>query len=748
MRRTVSIMSTCLLLMALTCGLITNLQAQELDPLSSNLVVGGYSALGFDYWNQKYGFTNYGVISYALDASSVVPWDLVSTPGNSFEGIHKNPDSWVNDDGIFVADGYVGLTFVDTYDPHALYLGPILDLGGICKCVDADATDDYVYCSVDGVGMKVVDIGDNTAPEVVGIYEDPDIVIQDLKYRDGYVFLGTVENGLVIVDVNIPDAPVFHSEWIPPAAIPLLDLSFVPDGDSLYAALGNPGFVIIDISDLQNPVNAGGAVATAAPALGISAYQVMAGGSTYNYVAIAEGTPGETGPGTLEIFYPSASTMAGSTTTSDQATGVIVLGGNAYVSEGTGGFEIFNVYEPFVGLTLTSAYVEPGGARTAEIVGDYAYVANYTAGLTVMDLSVTDQPDSLASVDTPLWCYDVCVIGDYAYIVDFIGELTAVDILNPAAPVAGTPITGPEGFRAIDDWGGYLYVGSYNGEGIHVYEVNTNPAEPTFVITLGAPNPDTNVKGITCADGKLYASAKDDGVLIYDLINPAMPDPMPGYATTGDARMVFIDGNTMYVAANEAGVDIVDLSTGTPTLINTISFEDLGDDARGVTYDGDGNLFIAHTATGMSVYDVSSPLDEPTLVSSWDSPGSAYEVILYGDDIALLCDSYSLEEIGLLAVGIIVTDPTVHPDKFSFSGNYPNPFNASTTLTLSLPATGQVRVDVFDTMGRLVMTVFEGELGLGEHHLHLNAGTFASGSYIVKVNSPWGQEVQKMVLLK
>jgi hypothetical protein len=93
------------------------------------------------------------------------------------------------------------------------------------------------------------------------------------------------------------------------------------------------------------------------------------------------------------------------------------------------------------------------------------------------------------------------------------------------------------------------------------------------------------------------------------------------------------------------------------------------------------------------------------------------------------------------------------PDKFTVRQNYPNPFNPSTTLTLDLPATARVSVQVFDALGRQVITLMNGDLPLGEHKLVWN-GTDASGRevpagiYLARINTSGYSRMVKMLLVK
>jgi len=72
------------------------------------------------------------------------------------------------------------------------------------------------------------------------------------------------------------------------------------------------------------------------------------------------------------------------------------------------------------------------------------------------------------------------------------------------------------------------------------------------------------------------------------------------------------------------------------------------------------------------------------------------------------------------------------PDEFGIQA-YPNPFNPSTTLQVSLPNSSALSVQVFDIMGRLVSQLFKGEKQAGVHEFTFNASNLASGNYFIRL---------------
>jgi hypothetical protein len=67
--------------------------------------------------------------------------------------------------------------------------------------------------------------------------------------------------------------------------------------------------------------------------------------------------------------------------------------------------------------------------------------------------------------------------------------------------------------------------------------------------------------------------------------------------------------------------------------------------------------------------------------------------------------------------------------------NYPNPFNPSTAIRFQLSAVSDVKLRVFDLLGREVATLVEGKMDAGAHTAVWNAVGFASGVYFCRLNT-------------
>ena len=81
----------------------------------------------------------------------------------------------------------------------------------------------------------------------------------------------------------------------------------------------------------------------------------------------------------------------------------------------------------------------------------------------------------------------------------------------------------------------------------------------------------------------------------------------------------------------------------------------------------------------------------------------------------------------------------------------PNPFNASTFVTLILPESTDVEVSVYDAKGARIARVLDQKLSAGAHDLHWNgkndAGTdLGSGVYFLRVHAGHYRSTRKIVL--
>jgi len=90
------------------------------------------------------------------------------------------------------------------------------------------------------------------------------------------------------------------------------------------------------------------------------------------------------------------------------------------------------------------------------------------------------------------------------------------------------------------------------------------------------------------------------------------------------------------------------------------------------------------------------------------------------------------------------------PTQFSLEQNYPNPFNPTTLLVYQIPISSEVKLEVYDMLGRKVATLVNAFMEAGIHTYSFDASRFAltSGIYFYRIQAGGFVATKKMVLLK
>jgi hypothetical protein len=158
--------------------------------------------------------------------------------------------------------------------------------------------------------------------------------------------------------------------------------------------------------------------------------------------------------------------------------------------------------------------------------------------------------------------------------------------------------------------GHYAYV-SARESGIYIYDIS-NPADPKKVSEL-VPTDDAWHQ-VWVKDQTMYIASSKKGVLLYDVSNPAAPLALKSFPSDApDVRSVTGDGTWLYAAAPfpNAEVLVFDATNSRELVVAKRYFVEqtlpaLGDRPYEVTV-RDGKLYVSHWTYGLAVSDVSNP---------------------------------------------------------------------------------------------------------------------------------------------
>ena len=193
--------------------------------------------------------------------------------------------------------------------------------------------------------------------------------------------------------------------------------------------------------------------------------------------------------------------------------------------------------------------------------------------------------------------------------------------------------------------------------------------------------------------------------------------------------------------------------------------------SRGPTYDGrikpevsalGVGVAVANPAGGYSVFysgtSASSPLVAgavAVLLSAnpqWNNMEVREALMMTASQVDMPNNDYGYGLVNIWSAlfynysGSTIT--TQHPASFSLHTAYPNPFNPAVTLAVSVARLSMVNITILDIKGRLITTICNEVLDVGNHQFIWDATTQTNGIYIVRSTAGQTALSQKITLIK
>lgn len=110
--------------------------------------------------------------------------------------------------------------------------------------------------------------------------------------------------------------------------------------------------------------------------------------------------------------------------------------------------------------------------------------------------------------------------------------------------------------------------------------------------------------------------------------------------------------------------------------------------------------------------------------------------------------SYTFYPVGFYPTSVENSLEHFAVDEFVLYQNYPNPFNPSTSISFSLPQAEQVKISVYDMLGREVAVLVNDYLESGFHTTLFDGKNLSSGVYVYRIEAGSFVLAKRMILLK
>ncbi len=419
------------------------------------------------------------------------------------------------------------------------------------------------------------------------------------------------------------------------------------------------------------------------------------------------------------------------------------------LSHPPGKMKIWNVsdLDNITYITSFNSYpFENSMVHNVEIYNNYAFVAYYTAGVKVLNITNPENPVELGWFDTYPEANANIYTGCWGVYYFPSGKIIASDmkrglfVLRPnlSINVAGMPaadftVSDLEIIR-LDT---LTLIDMTEGIPSNWYWTITGPENKTS--TLKNPKLAFNSLGqynVKLSANNLFGTDSISKTNVFRIIIPPLSSFQTVTPQGPSARILISQNDTSRVLFSW------NKSYNSPDVYYKIHLKKLFGSSEEYILSGNNGRDTSMNLTR-------SFLDSAAvrLGLSGDSVRVFYKVKAYNGTDSLSSTNSVTMTLRRISTGIHTVNEFI-PMEYKLYNNYPNPFNPSTNINFDLPKSDFINLILYDISGKEVLKLINETLPAGSYKYILNAGNLTSGAYFVKFRSKTYNSAIKIVLIK
>jgi ligand-binding sensor domain-containing protein len=332
----------------------------------------------------------------------------------------------------------------------------------------------------------------------------------------------------------------------------------------------------------------------------------------------------------------------------------------------------------------------------------------------------------------------------------FISLVFVLIVINPSLSQTQEWIvfTSWKTIWCLADEGQYLWVGTAGG-GL----VKLNKSTGKFIVydEWNSKLPDNFVRAIAIdGGGNKWIGTGGGGLAKFDGVNWTVYNTSNSGLPSNYVRAIAIDGGgNKWIGTGGGGLAKFDGVNW--TVYNTLNSGLPSDYVYAIAIDGQGNKWIGTYGGGLAKFDgVNWTVYRTSNSGLPDNLVRAIAIDGQGNKwIGTLGGLAVYREGGVIIPPVEVKEKSNEiPTNFSLYQNYPNPFNPSTTIEFDIPERTNVKLVVYDILGREVETLVDKELEPGKYKINFTATNLPSGVYFYTLKTSKSIQTKKMLLIK
>lgn len=576
----------------------------------------------------------------ASDVNALAIMGKIDTPGEAH-------DVAVIGDYAVVADGDEGIQIIDVHDPGNPAVVKAIATTG--KAVAISISVSHAYLAEESSGVEVYDMATPSDPVKVATIglQGP---ARDVFASGNILCVADGQAGLQIVDIADPTNPrltqTVDLEGAGASGVSITgEMVFVTAGDlwifniskpddpklikkietsgrsSKVSSAGNKavvsnqylGMEIIDFTDSSQPYLYGDIMASGyVSGVFVQGDRVLA----TNYRA---------GLQIIDVAKSVPSDGVGRLDTPGSCSQVAVMDSDIACVGDSGVLRVIDIHDPFSPVEL--GHVKLGNIQDIAASGKIAYIADWTMGLAVVDVSDPASPFIIGSSDVEGLAFGVDVVDDLAYVATSGGN--GIEIFD---------IGNSDNIRLVGALSGYYSDGLVVGNKVVV--------QGDFAYMTGS--------------GPIGWLGYQSGLMVIDVSDPSSPQ-FAGIAGFGDDQNILswglaVKNNIAYAAyANAGNGGLKIIHAGTPS--NPVEIAEI--EFSGEPWDvavSKNMAYVANSNNGIEIIDIRSPTS-PLKINTMKTPGMPFAIDAMGEKLY----------VGSVAAGLIIAPEALELHRLSFN---------------------------------------------------------------------------------
>lgn len=701
---------------------VTSAQVDALQPLGPLIVSGSYGEPILTQ-NRAWIVNRYGLVSFALDGPAQdVPWNI-PVPGLTKSAI-------VHPDHAFVLTDRTGLKVVSLTGGSQGECIARVPIEGFALALAEDQQYLFVIAETENdpslLMLNVIDISDPGEPELlvaqeIGAYNGS----RGVAIYSGRLYVlcySDMMNSLLIINISDPAQPFIENtedifEWGYDIAISVSDSIAVVT--EFYS-----GVVIVDLTDPVNPSVLSRMPMTVSPRF-VSLEDTI--------VAISIPTEGVRLLSLANPVSPHEVSRIGLYL----AMGIKMRGNNLVVGANENGYARYSLTTPS-NPELRARYIQPQHPEVIAPGQNRVYLLSPDQ-LYSMEWSLSGSGELISQDSVNYLATDALVENDYLYVGTLLDGLVVYQLDDFGIPeeISRHPVGSEFGDNvAIHD---SLLVFTHDN-GLTIFNI----ANPLQIEPLSSDYSGTFMKEATIYQHYLYVLDSGIGLLVYNIQDPEHPVLLGTYLEDFYPTKMAYANEQLYAANDDSLLLLLpELDPTNPPIISGISLIY----ATSAIVATSSALIIAEAPDlALRLYNCSNP-EYPVLVADTWSPDAVIDLATWGNYLFVADESGST--FYDITPNLSIMDQTTIVERPSFNLTAsPNPFNGIVIIRFTLPSSALTRLVLYDLLGRQVAKLLDGWRDPGMHAVTIEASSYASGNYFLKLSSGNHVSTRRITLIK